>query len=391
MRIFKSLIAAVLLLGLFCQPAQACSCGVTQLNARDDAARIFKEATVVFEGEVLSIEPAKPGDLSNFLPAERENISNREPVAAEITFRVLRQYKGDPKLEIRMYTGARDSAEPCQARYHAGDRWFIYGFVKKDGKLYFTDCNRSTTLDNAGAEVRYARGEPATEEDLMPREEKERLDLDPDLKEKGATVSGSIRRFDRLPMGKALVSVWRLDGDDPQDRAREADQDANSDGTFVIRYLMPGTYFLSATVTDWEKSTNFIGRIDTFTVRESQKLGGLEIVLNPQPLSEVRIHVESSEVFRDQVEASLWDVDNDSGAANPKLYPDNQSAEPDSAGLAVLKGLQYGTYHLAVSNFVVNDAGYRVEAACHQADGAKTIKLDKPVVEITVYMNCKGK
>jgi hypothetical protein len=391
MRIFKSLIAVVLLLGLSCQTTQACSCGVTQLNARDDAARIFKEATVVFEGEVLSIEPAKPGDLSNFLPAERENISNREPVAAEITFRVLRQYKGDPKLEIRMYTGARDSAEPCQARYHAGDRWFIYGFLKKDGKLYFTDCNRSTTLDEAGAELRYARGEPATQEDLMPRSEKSRLENEPELKENGATLSGTIRRFDRSGMGRALLTIWRLDEEDQKERPGEIYQDANPDGTFVVRYLWPGIYFLSARITDWEKPTFFVGRTATFTVKQRQSLDGLEIVLNAEPLAEVRIHIEPSKPLHDQVEAELWDVDNDSGAVNPKLYPDNQSAEPDSSGLAVLKGLQFGTYHLAVSNFVVNDAGYRVEAACHQTDEKLVLKLDKPIVEITVHLDCKGK
>jgi hypothetical protein len=191
-------------------------------------------------------------------------------------------------------------------------------------------------------------------------------------------------------MGKALVTVWRLDGDDP-DPAREADQDANSDGTFVIRYLPPGTYFLSARATDWQMPANFVGRIDTFTVKESQLLAGLEIVLNPQPLAEVRIHVKPSKMLHDQVEAELWDVDGNSGAKNPKLYPDNQSAEPDSSGLVVLKGLQYGTYHVAVSNFVLNDKGYRVEASCHQNDDKTTIKLEKPVVEITIQLQCKEK
>jgi hypothetical protein len=86
MRISKSLIAVPLLLGMSCQSTQACTCGVTEQNARDAAESVFKEATVVFEGEVLSTEPAKPGDLSNFTADERENISNREPVSAESHF-----------------------------------------------------------------------------------------------------------------------------------------------------------------------------------------------------------------------------------------------------------------------------------------------------------------
>jgi hypothetical protein len=391
MRIFKSLIAALLLFGVPCQSAQACTCGVNQLNARDDAARVFSGASVVFEGEVLSTEPAKLGDLSRFSADERENIFNREPVSAEITFRVLRQYKGDPKLEIRMYTGAHDSAEPCQALYHPGDRWFIYCFLKKDGKLYFTDCNRSTSLDAAGAEVRYARGESAIEEDLMPREEKQRLDDDPEMKENGATLSGTIRRFDRETMGRAMLTIWTLDEENQKERPGEIYQDANPDGTFVVRYLPAGIYFVSARVIDSEKPSRFSGRTSNFTVKERQSLAGLEIVLNPEPLGEVRVHVEPSEALLNRVNVDLWDVDRDSGGENLKLYADSQDADANPSGLAVLKGMQYGTYHLFVSNLIANDDGTRIPAACHQTDDSIAVKLDKPIVEITVRLNCKGK
>jgi hypothetical protein len=390
-RIFKSLAAVVVLLGICCQPSEACACSVTQLSARDDAERVFKDASVVFEGEILSTEPAKQADLSEFSPQFREELVKREPVAGEITFRVLRQYKGAPPSEIRIYTGARNSAEPCQATYHQGDRWFIYGFLKKDGKLYFTDCNRSTTLDAAGAEVRYARGEPATEEDLMPREEKSRVENEPELKENGATLSGTIRRFDRASMGRSMLTIWRVDEEDPKERPGGIDQDASPDGSFVVRYLWPGSYFLSARVIDMDKPSFFVGRTETFTVKERQSLNSLEIVLNAEPMAEVRIHIEPSKALHDQVEAELWDVDNDSEAVNPKLYPDNQNAEPDSSGLAVLKAVQYGTYHLSVSNFVINDTGYRVEAACHETNDKLLVKVDKPIVEITVHLDCKQK
>jgi hypothetical protein len=377
---------------VFCAPTHACSCSVTQLNARDDAARVFKDATVVFEGEILSIEPAKEADLSSFSPDARAMITGREPVAGEITFRVLRQYKGVPQLEIRMYTGARDSAEPCQLRYHPGDRWLIYGFQKKDGKLYFTDCNRSIALDKAGADLRFARGEPATEEDLMPRAERTRLELNPELKETGATLRGSIRRFDRLPMGKALVTIWRLDGDDPNDRAREADQDANLDGTFVVRYLPPGTYFLSAEVIDWQEPDHFVGRIDRFTVKEHQVVTGLEIILDPKPMSEVRVHVESSEALGRPLEIELSDLDGDFDAQNPKLYPDEKTTtDVDSAGLAVLKGMQYVAYHLSVSNVVAPDGEAHVNTGCIPTPKTAIVDVDKPIVEITIHLQCKPK
>jgi hypothetical protein len=391
MRIFKSLISACILLAVFCLVTQACSCGVTSLSARDDAARVFKDATVVFEGEILSTEPAKQADLSQFSAEAREMITKRDPVSAEITFRVLRQYKGDPKLEIRMYTGARDSAEPCQARYHSGDRWFIYGFLKKDGKIYFTDCNRSTPLHEAGAEMRYARGEPATDEDLMPREEQQRLDNDPELKENGATLSGTIRRFDRGPISKASLNIWRLDEENQKDRPGLTFQDANPDGTFVVRYLPPAIYFLSADVIDWEKPAHFVGRTETFVVKERQSLTGLEIVLDPETLGEVRVRIEPSDALRGPVNVELWDADDDWNADNPKLYPDRRDADADSSGLATLRGLQYATYHVAVSSPVGDETGVSVQTACHQTDDTTTVKLDKPIVEITVHLQCKGK
>ncbi len=391
MRTFNSLAAVVVLLGMFCQSTQACSCGVTEQNARDAAESVFKDATVVFEGEVLSTEPAKQADLSKFSTQAREMIANREPVSAEVTFRVLRQYKGAPQLEIRMYTGALDSAEPCQGTYHPGDRWFIYGFLKKDGKLYFTDCNRSTSLDEAGSELRYARGEPAAEEDLMPRSEKSRLDDEPELKETGATLSGTIRRFDRASMGRAMVTIWHIDEEDQKERPGEIWQDANADGTFVVRYLWPGTYFLSARIIEIEKPSLFVGRTDTFTVKERQSLNGLEIVLNPEPLGEVRVHVEPPEAIRILEEVWLSDVEKDSAGENLKLYAFTETADVDTVGLADFNAMPFGTYHVSISDRSADESGSPVQSTCHLTDDKLMVKIDKPIVEITVHLDCKGK
>jgi len=47
--------------------------------------------------------------------------------------------------------------------------------------------------------------------------------------------------------------------------------------------------------------------------------------------------------------------------------------------------------HSLSSNFAVNDTGYRVGAACRQTDDKLMLKLDKPVVEMTIHLQCKEK
>jgi hypothetical protein len=289
-----------------------------------------------------------------------------------------------------MYTGTRNSAEPCQTTYHSGDRWFIYGFLKKDGKLYFTDCRRSTTLDRAGTELRYARGEPATEEDLMPREEKSRLENEPELKENGATLSGTIRRFDRATMGRAILTIWRLDEENQKERPGEIYQDANEDGTFVVRYLWPGIYFLSARVIDMEKPSFFAGRTDTFTVKERQTLTGFELILNPEPLGQVRVHVDPPEALEALGAVWLSDVDKDSAGENLKLYAFTETAYIDTGDLAEFKAMPFGTDHVSISNRSVDETSDSVQSACHLTDEKLMLKVDKPIVEITIHLQCKG-
>jgi hypothetical protein len=263
--------------------------------------------------------------------------------------------------------------------------------LKKDGKLYFTHCRRSTTIDEAGTELRYARGEPATEEDLMPREEKSRLDIEPELKENGATLSGTIRRFDRASMGRAMLTIWRIDEDDQNERPGEIWQDANADGTFVVRYLWSGTYFLSARVIDMEKPSYFAGRTQTFTVKERQSLDGLEIILNPEPLSEVRVRVEPPEALQALGEVWLSDVDKDSAGENLKLYAFTEASGVDGGGLAEFKALPFGTYHVSISNRSDDDTGVPVQTSCHLTDEKFMLKVNKPTVEFTLHIECKKK
>ena len=197
MRLCKVLISAILLLALSCRSVQGCSCVEIFVSDRDEAAREFKAASVVFEGEVLSVERAKPFDLSTISPPLRPIYANRKPAVIGITFRVLRQYKGGNAQELTIYTDAHDSGDICAPVADPGERWFVYGYSGNDGKTYISFCSRTNRLEGASADLRSARGEPATAEDLIPAGEKDRLRSEPSLKEKGATLSGSIHRSNR--------------------------------------------------------------------------------------------------------------------------------------------------------------------------------------------------
>ena len=213
--------------------ASACVCANPLISDREDAAAEFKDAAVVFEGEVSA--------------SPKEIVAPTGPSLglSVIQFRVLRTYKGNLGDSIQLFdTSAGTDCGSDGLR--PGQKLFVYGFEGKDHKIYIQACTRTTFLDSAGPDIRFARNEPPTKEDLAPPGEKWRLHRDPTLETRGAIVKGIVRRADGGDVSSASITLW--DGGDEGRRigAIGARQKVNQDGSFEIRFLPPGEYNVTA-------------------------------------------------------------------------------------------------------------------------------------------------
>jgi hypothetical protein len=91
---------------------EACVCAGTYLTDREEAAREFAEATVVFEGEVLA------GGRAIQAP------TRDEPGLATIVFRVIRSYKGNVGDSIELYD-ASAGWDCSPGALPIGGKWFV--------------------------------------------------------------------------------------------------------------------------------------------------------------------------------------------------------------------------------------------------------------------------
>src|SRR6202142_3672270 len=213
--------------------AEACSCATSILSDRDEAKSEFASATLVFEGEVL------PSGHTVIAP-----IRGLDGLDV-IVFRVIRSYKGVHDQSIQIYDEMAGST--CGfGQPKPGEKFFVYGYKGKDGKIYVTACTRTAGLESAGADIRYARGEPSTAEDSAPSGEKSRIRSDPTLATSGISVRGVVRRADGADVGGGFVKIWLTDAEGRREDEMAATQNIKQNGSYEVRYLSPGQYAVTA-------------------------------------------------------------------------------------------------------------------------------------------------
>lgn len=334
MRIRVPLVCLVLLIAGTAEAARACVCADQVLNDRENVARQFAEATVVFEGEVL------PGGREISAP------SRDEPGLSMIVFRVLRAYKGNPEESIPLYD-AMAGSDCSFGQPKPGEKFFVYGFKGKDIKIYLEACTRTQPLDSAGPDIRYARGEPATQEDLTPPGERWRLLIDPSLATRGATVHGTIRRADRADVSNVFVTIWDVDERGRRETSMAATQKVNADGTYNVRFLPPGRYRLTALDYDFKPAVRFVGEFGNISLSKGQTLSSVDVLLNPEPLGKVSIRVVAAPPeLHDRLLVWLRDAQMDALGGPP--YPYAQTAELDEENVASFEFVPYGLYDVYV-------------------------------------------
>ncbi len=316
--------------------ATACVCSPLGQNAWEAAALTFAGSTVVFEGEVITA-------TDEVTPPNVE----RSPLGPDviIKFRVARAYKGinGSSVEVIEQAAYSDCGFGLPV---AGARYFIHGFKGKDGRLYIGSC-LSISLREVGPDIRYARGEPPAEDDLVPFDEKFRLMGHPNLATQGATLRGKVVSLTPPDSANAYLTVWEVNENGHRENLIAARQKVHPDGSFQIRFLPAGNFYVTAL--DYSPTSNGrgIGEYGKISLAEKQNLTIPEIRLRPEPLGTMTVHVAAPGELHDRIFVLVRDVEMDS--LEGKLYAHAETSQLDEAGVAHFNYVPYGIYNIYVN------------------------------------------
>jgi hypothetical protein len=309
--------------------AEACSCSTSILNDRDDAEGEFAAAAMVFEGEVLS--------GGHVITAPSKGLFG----LSVIVFRVLRSYKGTQEESVQVYDAMAGSTcafgEP-----KPGEKFLVYGYEGKDGKIYVEACTRTRRLEFAAPDIRYARGEPATEVDFAPAGEKWRLRSNPNLVTQGATLRGRVQRDDGREVGSAFLTVWDVDNRDRRGFSMAAMQKVNKDGSYEVRYLSPGRYIVTAEDLQVTHTARFVGEFGKIQLIEGRSYSDVNVLLHSEPLGGVSIRVIAPQQLHDRL--FVWLRDSQMNSFGGSLYKFARTAHLDVKNTASFESVPYGLY-----------------------------------------------
>ena len=231
---------------------------------RDEAAWYrFQAGNVssIFEGRVEKQE-RKYGSIGG-----PENALSMTPSGGfrRVTFIVSRTYKGTTQQQAIVLTGL--GGGDCGYDFEYGKEYLVYASATGSSDLVTSICTGTAPLEDAGAKLRLLRGQPATKEDLMKRDEYyEKIQS-----LKYGTLCGKVIQSDGQPLASAQVVMYQIrDELFPPKTASDPDT-SKADGSFCIPDIEAGTYLLSAEKHDYDISTTWMGYFPGVASREQAK------------------------------------------------------------------------------------------------------------------------
>jgi hypothetical protein len=273
---FHSLVAAILALTFSCVPAFACKCVPPppgMKNARELAEWTAKGSDAIFEGRVERVElkwafmEAKVGEA---IPADVEE----DPPAMQISFDILRSYRGAKQKNIRIRTGV--GGGDCGFDFEAGEQYLVYAFADESGQLSTGICSGTALLEQSRANLSYLRGEPIDSESV-----------ERNIPAATGKLCGRVVR-DGLDFNGSQILFLRVGNETP---IPTDETDPASDGSFCATDVVPGKYHLvfmngaEGSATSFVFFPGVVNSTEATTIEVTSGRANSDLVFNvpPQP------------------------------------------------------------------------------------------------------------
>ncbi len=227
---FSFILFAAFSLSVIGAPVFGCSCvqpppGVNTAQQLAEWAAKGREA--IFEGKVESVKlrwkfvEARIGDL---VPADIE----QEPPEMEVSFEVLRPYRGaeDKRVKVRTGLGGGD----CGFDFETSKKYLVFAYQDGSGELSTGICSSTALLEESQSNLAYLRSEPE-----IPERNQKKFAID-----RGA-LCGQLVLDNPARTTEGEILLFRV-GDKslvPSDQT-----EPGVDGSFCARDLRPAKYLL---------------------------------------------------------------------------------------------------------------------------------------------------
>jgi hypothetical protein len=247
MRKISILLMVLVCLNFTAKAAFACMCfGSNNAKTMRDAAAWFSAGAhaskFIFEGSVTKQE-VRSGSIG--MPATAVSMTTQGQYRA-VSVHVVHVYRGEAGADVTVMTGM--GGGDCGFDFDTGKSYLIYAAKTGPNTFSTNMCTGTSAMEDAGAELRFLRGEAPTADDLMDRYAYY-LKYQP---QRTGTICGRVSKADGSPFAKAQVDVTQIREESLFPRTASDPALSKPDGSFCIRGIYPGRYVLTAETLDYD-------------------------------------------------------------------------------------------------------------------------------------------